>query len=59
VLGLPLLNNYYTIFDRAERNTGAVLFAQKQFEPHRLSEEVHRAPHELWRLFEKNGLDLG
>jgi len=42
VLGLPLLINYYTIFDRAEREAGAVIFANKRFEPHRLPDEVHR-----------------
>ncbi|MCW8091463.1 pepsin-like aspartic protease [Alteromonas sp. ASW11-130] len=29
ILGLPLLNNYYTIFDRSEGNTGVIRFAKK------------------------------
>ena len=58
VLGLPFMNNYFTIFDRAERENGAVLFAEKEFKPHCLGEAVHRKIEHLKDLFTQHKLDL-
>ena len=51
VMGLPLMNNYFTIFDRTVRKNGAVRVAKKSFEPHRLGEVMHRKTAALKDLF--------
>jgi hypothetical protein len=58
VMGLPFMVNYFTIFDRSVSEHGAVRFARKKFEPHRLGEAVHRNATELASLFrsKKQGL---
>ncbi len=58
VLGLPLMTNYYTIFDRADRANGAVLFAPKKFEPHRLGESTHCQLDRMVELFKQHKLAL-
>jgi hypothetical protein len=30
IIGLPLLNNYYVVFDRSAEGTGVVKFAKQQ-----------------------------
>lgn len=58
VLGLPFMNNYFTIFDRAERENGAVLFAEKEFKPHCLGESIHKKVDQMKALFVRHKLDI-
>ena len=43
VLGLPFMNNFYTVFDRDERENGAVLFAEKRLKLNQLADEIHQS----------------
>ena len=43
ILGLPLLNNYFTIFNRSKGQNGQIEFANKTFSPHLLPDEQHRS----------------
>lgn len=43
ILGLPLLNNYYTIFDRSAGDTGEIHFATKVDIPGHMIQAVHHA----------------
>lgn len=52
ILGLPLLNNHFTVFDRQENTDGAVLFASKTFCPHKLTLSEHQDPAKLAQLFD-------
>lgn len=45
ILGLPLLNNYYTIFNRATGTTGEIHFATKVDIPGHTMQAIHRALH--------------
>ncbi len=58
ILGLPFMNNYFTIFDRAERENGTVMFAEKEFKPYRLGEKIHRDVNKLKGLIEQHKLAL-
>lgn len=41
ILGLPLMCEYYTIFDRQAGDKGALVFASPRVAPHRLSDVLH------------------
>lgn len=41
VLGLPFMNNFFTLFDRAERENGAVMFAEKKLKFNKLADNIH------------------
>ena len=41
ILGLPVLNNYYTIFDRDAGDSGCIRFVQKREPTHALKETLH------------------
>lgn len=56
IFGLPFMNNYFTIFDRAAGDTGAVVFAEKEFAPHRLKEEEQSNVGELKKQFNEHQL---
>ena len=43
ILGLPLLNNYYTIFDRSAGDTGEIHFATKVDIPGHMIKAIHHA----------------
>ena len=46
IIGLPLLNNYYTIFDRQDGKNGSVHFAQKVDIPGHIIKAIRLALHE-------------
>ncbi len=58
VLGLPLMNNYFTVFDRSQNECGAVLFAAKSFEPHRLPDAVLSKAEVIKEMFEEQKVTL-
>ena len=39
IIGLPLLSEYYSIFDRSKNTTGVILFAEKQDPLHRMAHQ--------------------
>lgn len=57
LFGLPLMNNYFTIFDRQEQMNGVILFAEKPFNPHKLPKTLHENIDKLKVLF-KQHLDI-
>ena len=58
VLGLPLMNNYFTVFDREDHANGAVHFLDKSFEPHRLDDSLHAQDERLRTLFKNNDMPV-
>jgi len=64
ILGLPLMNNYYTVFDRSfvqgqdQDHQGIVRFANKSFAPHLLPDSVHQNIDAMQSHFEQNGHTL-
>jgi hypothetical protein len=58
ILGLPLMCEYYTIFDRQAGDKGALVFASPRVAPHRLSDVLHhdwQAMQSLCKHFFKRG----
>lgn len=55
ILGLPLLNNYFTIFNRAEGQNGQIEFANKTFSPHLQSDDLHRDLDNCHHHFKSHG----
>lgn len=58
ILGLPLMNNYYTIFDREfalkADHLGRVRFTSKAFAPHMLSDTAHQDIENMHLHFKQN-----
>ena len=54
ILGLPLLCEYYCIFDRSRGESGVISFADKQVAPHRLSDTIHNDIEKLTALFKQH-----
>lgn len=55
ILGLPLLNNYFTIFNRAAGQNGQIEFANKAFSPHLQSDDFHRNLDNCHQHFKSQG----
>ncbi|GAC14910.1 pepsin-like aspartyl protease [Aliiglaciecola lipolytica] len=51
ILGLPLLNNYFTIFNRSAGETGTIEFANKHFCPHLMTDKQHQDKQTLKQHF--------
>lgn len=62
ILGLPLMNNYFTIFDRSfvenQDHEGIVRFANKTFAPHTFADSLHQNIEVMQSHFEQNGHTL-
>lgn len=56
ILGLPLLCEYYCIFDRKADGNGVVSFADKHIAPHRLKDTLHNDVYKLTTLFKQHKL---
>jgi hypothetical protein len=54
ILGLPFLNNFYTIFDRKDNAYGHITFNQKTFAPHCLEDQIHNDISAMKALFKAN-----
>lgn len=54
ILGLPLLNNYFTIFKRDAGKNGEIEFANRKFSPHKYDDTLHQNHQELALHFEKH-----
>lgn len=51
ILGLPFLNNFYTIFNRKDSENGLITFKQKAFTPHCLDDQSHNDVKAMKTLF--------
>lgn len=56
ILGLPLLCEYYSIFDRRAEQFGVISFADKHIAPHRLHDSIHNNLAKLTQIFEQHKL---
>jgi hypothetical protein len=58
ILGLPFLNNFYSIFDRKDSANGHITFKQKVFTPHCLEDQIHNDISTMKALFKAHHHDI-
>ncbi|TRY32398.1 pepsin-like aspartic protease [Aliiglaciecola sp. M165] len=58
ILGLPLMNNYFTIFNRSKCPNGVIEFANRRYSPHKFNDDLHQDHDALAAHFKQHGHDL-